>query len=138
MLPFGDEETKECWLWSGIAAEIPELRALNDKHLASVPVRTPRIDKEVSAERGVQENGYLKCWTDGACSDQALPDLRRSGSGVYFGIEHPNNQYFKTMGPTQSSVLGELQAVELAIFIAWSRLEILVVGVLYTKIDATA
>ena len=56
MLPFGDEETKECWLWSGIAVEIPELRALNDKHLASVPVRTPRIDKEVSADRGVQEN----------------------------------------------------------------------------------
>ena len=29
------------------------------------------------------------------------------------------------MGPTQSSVLGELQAVELAIFIAWTRLEII-------------
>ena len=77
------------------------------------------INKEVSADLGIQEHGYLKCWTDGACADQGLPDLRRPGGGIYFG-----NQYLENMEPTQSSVLVELEGVESAIDIAWTKLEI--------------
>ena len=57
------------------------------------------------------EEGSLIVWTDGACTDQQHPTLRRAGYGVWFADNHPWNISAKLRTFTQTSPRAEARAI---------------------------
>jgi len=50
-------------------------------------------------------------WTDGACRNQGLCEIRMAGWGLFFGFGHPCNFAVPLPGLEQTSILAELDAV---------------------------
>jgi hypothetical protein len=62
--------------------------------------------------------GHRVVWTDGASRHNQDARLRRSGSGLYWGQDHPWNSSFPVVGQEQGNNRAELRAVLRAFF--WS------------------
>ena len=54
-------------------------------------------------------------YTDGSCHNQQYPWLRRSGAGVFWGLDHPLNIQLAQGGQAHTSPRAELLAIVIAI-----------------------
>ena len=106
----------------GILPDDGDLReAALDIAVSDAPVRSCRmpllgshlwdsLDGPLLAMLSVFCKGRLVVFTDGACSDQSDPSLRRAGYGVFYGDGHPWSASIPLAGYSQTSDRAELRA----------------------------
>ncbi len=97
--------TQEC----GIFLEDPELVAAQEALGAEV-------EEPVSAlAEDAQQDEHTVVWTDGACRMSRDHRLRRAGSGIFYGPDHPGNKALILPGRVQTNQRAELFAVVVAL-----------------------